>query len=270
MLRNLTFLLVSGLLAACAAGSTDGSARGTVTVRLTDAPDDDFESAVIYVSEVSLIGSGTSASGTVISSAEASYDLLTLQNGVTATIGSASVTTGAYSQVRLLVDSARVVLKAGKTFADGSSSALLQVPSGSQTGIKVNLAPPVTVIESETVLVVDFDIGRSFVFQGPPGSPNGVLFKPVLHATALDVAASISGTVTPATEATIYAIAGTDTVQTAYSDPATGTYTLRFLAPGSYVVAAAATGFQIALSGTITVGDNETRTGVNLTLLVAP
>jgi len=98
-----------------------------------------------------------------------------------------------------------------------------------------------------------------------------VQFKPVLHATAVDFAATVRGMVLPfGVGAVAYAIAGTDTVQSAYPDPATGAYTLRFLAPGTYLVAASAIGFQAALTGAITLGNSETRTGVNLTLLLAP
>ena len=109
---------------------------------------------------------------------------------------------------------------------------------------------------------------RSFVFQGPSGSPNGVSFKPVLHASVMNVAASISGTVTPLTSgATVYAISGTDTVQTAFANATTGTYTLSFLPPGTYVVAAKATGFQAAVSGSLTLGNSQALTGVNLLLV---
>jgi hypothetical protein len=264
-------ILAGGVALACSSDSNGPSTRGVVTVRLADAPADDFQSATVYVSSVTLIGGGTSASGEVISDTKASFDLLTLQNGVTATLGSASVPTGTYSQVRLVVDSARVVLAGGRTFANGSSSAVLRIPSGQETGLKVTFGPPVVVTEGETVLVVDFDVSRSFVFQGPRTSPTGVLFKPVLHAVAADVAASISGTVVPAlAAATVYAIAGTDTVATAFANSSSGAYTLRFLPPGSYVVAASATGFAVALSGTITVGAAENRTGVNLTLAASP
>jgi len=264
MLRYLTPLLTLLYAAACS-GPSD---TGTVTVRLSDAPSDDLQSATIYVSEVTVQGSGVSADEQVISSTKTSYDLLTLQSGVTATLGSAEVPTGTYSQIRLLVDSARVVLKAGHTFADGTNTAKLTVPSGSQTGIKVNISPPVTVTSGETILVVDFDVSQSFVFQGPHDHPNSVSFKPVLHATATDVAASISGTVTPlAVNAAVYAIQGTDTAATAFPSATTGAYTLRFLAPGTYTVAVKATGFQIALNAGVTVGNAEAKTGVNFVLV---
>jgi uncharacterized protein DUF4382/carboxypeptidase family protein len=264
MLRYLTPLLTLLYAAACS-GPSD---TGTVTVRLSDAPSDDLQSATIYVSEVTVQGSGVSADEQVISSTKASYDLLTLQSGVTATLGSAEVPTGTYSQIRLLVDSARVVLKAGHTFADGTNTAKLTVPSGSQTGIKVNISPPVTVTSGETILVIDFDVSQSFVFQGPHDHPNSISFKPVLHATATDVAASISGTVTPlAVNAAVYAIQGTDTAATAFPSATTGAYTLRFLAPGTYTVAVKATGFQIAINAGVTVGNAEAKTGVNFVLV---
>jgi len=145
------------------------------------------------------------------------------------------------------------------------------VPSGSQTGIKVNFSPPITVTEGQTVLVVDFDVSQSFVFQGPRDHPNSISFKPVLHATAMDVVASISGTVTPVVaHATVYAIAGTDTVQTAFADVTTGAYTLHFLPPGNYIVAAKATGFTTAVSGALVLGNAQLLTGVNLILVAAP
>jgi len=256
------------LAAAACSDNTGASGTGTVVVRLSDAPSDDLQSATIYVSQVTVKGSGVSADEQVISNTKASYDLLTLQNGITATLGSATVPTGSYSQIRLLVDSARVVLKTGHTFADGSTTAKLSVPSGSESGLKVNLSPTVTVTSGQTVLLIDFDISQSFVFQGPHDHPNSVSFKPVLHATATDVAASISGTVTPlAVNAAVYAIQGTDTAATAFPSATTGAYTLRFLAPGTYTVAVKATGFQIALNAGVTVGNAEAKTGVNFVLV---
>src|SRR3972149_9299957 len=114
----------SGLLllaAACSSTSpTTAGTTGTVVVRLTDAPNDDFQSATVFVSQVSLATGDNSATATVLSSTKASFDLLTLQNGVTAQLASAPVPTGSYTQLRLVVDSARVVLAAGKAISQGS------------------------------------------------------------------------------------------------------------------------------------------------------
>jgi len=151
-----------------------------VTFRLHDAPAS-LQSATVWVSKVQIVG-GDSGVFTV-STTPASYDLLSLQNGVTALLGTATIPAGSYEQLRLIVDSARVVLASGSTFADGDSSASLHVPSGMETGIKVNFAGGVTLPPGQTTLSVDFDVSQSFVLNGPSSGPFGVTFKPVIHAT---------------------------------------------------------------------------------------
>lgn len=260
-----TLLASSALLAGCGDGMGSGAETGTLTVRLADAPGEEVESAVIWVSRVSVVGEDGGIH--VISTDTASYDLLALQGGVTAALGSAEIPVGSYSQLRLLVDSARVTLKAPITFTSGSSTASLKVPSGSTSGLKVNL-DNVSVIPGETVLLVDFDVSRSFVFQGPPGGPKSASFKPVIHATVMDVAGSIAGTVLPpSSKAGLYAIQGLDTIATASADSLTGAYTIRFLAPGMYKVLARAAGFQDGVHDSILVGNAQAVTGVDFTLV---
>src|SRR5487761_2092276 len=122
--RHVGASLVLIAAAACSSNSgTGGTGASSVDIRLTDAPSDDFQSATIFVSQVSLQPSGVNASAVIISSTKTSFDLLTLQDGVTAELGSASVPSGSFSQVRLIVDSARVVLKSGNTFSDGTNTA---------------------------------------------------------------------------------------------------------------------------------------------------
>ncbi len=269
MHRALMLLGVAGL-AACS-DSTGGSATGTVSVRLTDAPIDNVQSATVWISKVYLLGSADDENSRVtISEDKVEYNLLSLQNGVTASLGSAEIPVGSYAQLRLVVDSAKIVLKAPLTFADGSSSRTLFVPSGSQSGLKVNFAVPVQVTPGQTVLVADFDVLRSFVFTGPSGAPTGAQFKPVIHATVQNVAASIAGTVTPASEkaglAAVSVVSG-DTVATALADPATGAYKLWYLPPGTYNVLAKGTvegSVFTATKANVVVGPSQDLTGVNL------
>jgi hypothetical protein len=169
--------------------------------------------------------------------------------------------------MRMIVDSGRVTLGNGLLFAGGSATSAMKVPSGGQTGIKVNFSGPVQVTSGQTVLLVDFDVCRSFVFTGPPSAPNGVNFRPVLHATVQDVAGSVAGTVSPAdAKAMVYAIVGTDTLATAAADTVTGDYILRYLAPGTYTVSASATGLQNATVNNVVVGNAQNVTGVDFTL----
>jgi hypothetical protein len=264
--RHLAAMGAALAIAACTSGSDDSV--GQLQVRLTDAPDPRIAEAHVWISEVYVIGGGDeSGPRYTITDVAQHFDLLDLQGGVTALLGDELIPVGDYTQMRMIVDSARVVLAAPYTFSDGSTTEPLTVPSGSQSGIKVNFSGPVNVTPGQTVLVVDFDVSRSFNFQGPYDKPTGVHFKPVLHATVADVAASIAGTVTPASDnATVYAIlnAGTadaDTVQTALADATTGAYILDFLAPATYTVSVKGT--TLDLSKTVTVGPAQDTTGVD-------
>jgi len=175
------------LLAAAAcntAGLQSAQQSGRLNVYLTDAPLDDVASATVTISKVYLIGgSDESGSRYTVTDTPQDYDLLTLQDGVTALLGSASIPAGDYTQLRLVVDQATITLAPGVTFSDGSSSKTLKVPSGGQSGIKIHLAGPLHIEPGETNLVVDFDVSQNFVFTGEPSHPHGVLFTPVLHAS---------------------------------------------------------------------------------------
>lgn len=260
-------------LVGCETGpQQNSSAYGFVTVRLTDAPPGSvpIQNATVWISRVEFVsGDSESPSRFVVSDTPAVYDLLNLQGGVSALLGSDSIPVGSYEQLRLIVDSAEVTVGPGVTFSDGSTTKWLKVPSGMQTGIKVNFGGPILVNPGQQVLVVDFDVSRSFVFTGRASSPNGAIFKPVLHGTATDVAGSIAGTSSPASaHGELFAILGSDTVGTTAADTITGTYKFWFLAPGTYTVADSAPGYD-TLTQTVVVGAGQDVTGVDFTLVGA-
>ncbi len=171
-------------LAAC-----DSSASGSPTVysvRLKDAPFpfDLADSANVSVRRVELVSGDDSTEAVVLyDGVPVRINLLDLQNGADTLLAMRRVPAGAYGQIRfLLADDARVV------FADGRSFPL-RVPSGQQTGIKVNL-PAHTAAEADTVdVLVDFDVSESFVVRGNPAASNfqGFLFKPVLRVERMAV-----------------------------------------------------------------------------------
>jgi hypothetical protein len=258
-MRSSTYriLTLAAALAGCEGGA--GPQMSHLFVRLTDAPAPSLASAQVWISTVYLVGSdGTSTE----------YDLLDFQGGVTALLGDNTIPAGDYAQLRLIVDSARVTLAGGVLFSDGTDSRDMKVPSGPQTGLKVEFGGPVHIAPGQTSLVVDFDVARSFVFQGPSDSPHGVLFKPVLHGAVSDQAGSISGTSTAAAAlGMLFAINGPDTVASALADPGTGAYELQFLPPGTYTVADSSTVTgHVAASQTITVGVAQHVSGVDFTL----
>lgn len=272
MTRRVRGVLAAAAVALAAGGCSSSSASSTtgqLLLRLTDAPGDMVQSATVWVSSIYLIG-GTDTTGShiILSSTPAQYDLMTLQGGVTTALGSATIPVGDYTQMRLVVDSARITLKSPLTFAGGLTSATLQTPSAQRSGVKVNFGGPVHVAPGQTILVVDFNVAQNFVFTGPAAAPTGVLFKPVLHATVQSIAASIAGTVTPAgAKAQLFAIAGTDTVATAFADTTTGAYVLRYLDPrlSPFTVAATAAG-KTTQTRTVPLRTAQDTTGVNFAL----
>jgi hypothetical protein len=176
--------LVAGLalLAACEMPPGSASQYSRIRLLLTDAPSPEIESAVVWISRAYLVP-GEEGESVVVTDEPQEYDLLDLQNGVTALLGEATVAAGPYAQLRLVVDSARLTLANGATFQDGASSRTLKVPSGHESGIKV-IFPGGLELTEDVDVVVDFDVAKNFVFQGPPAGPHSVLFTPVLKGTA--------------------------------------------------------------------------------------
>jgi hypothetical protein len=185
MLRNVTlsFLAVAIgvtlILSGCDAFSNNRAVEGRIQVLLTDNPLEDFEEANVTVRRVELLGTNSSGESSliVLSDEDQSFNLLELQNGVTASLADVSVPAGRYNQLRLVIDDEAHIL-----FVNGSTETL-KVPSGAQTGIKVVF--PHFEIESDDdlyTLTVDFDVEDSFVKAGASGM---YIFKPVLKAHAM-------------------------------------------------------------------------------------
>ncbi len=165
-----------------------------VQVQITDAPSDFIQSAEIWVSRVYLQGgpgnatdtTDASTSGRVdlfnSTSAPFRVDLMALRAGLVANLtDSVAIESGDYRQLRIVVDSAKVTLKAGFTFVGGGVTSTLRIPSGSTSGIKVQLANSVESDEGEVnTILVDFDVNDSFVVQGAGPAFQGVTFKPVI------------------------------------------------------------------------------------------
>ena len=192
--RKVPILLIAGTLvlgtAACSDGST-GVELSSVRVLLTDAPSDFIASAEVWISRVYLQGGddeGTEGGRVDLFNGPENpqhYDLLTLQDGVTADLtGAVDVDVGLYGSLRLVVDRALVTLVEGVSFEDETNSATLFVPSGSSSGIKVLLTGDLEAVEGETTtLTVDFDVDQNFVIQGSagPGGIRSIMFTPVLR-----------------------------------------------------------------------------------------
>ena len=191
-------LLVGSVVACGDDGSIDDQtgprAAGRLVVQLTDAPFpfDSVKSVDVFVvrvdAKVEASDSAAAATGTddgakdsggwvTLAEPKAKFDLLTLRDGKFATLGEKGLPAGTYKSFRLIIDPAqsRVTLKSG-------DSVEVKWPSAGRSGIKLQLAKDVTVgKDSTTALLVDFDVGESFVMRGN-SMKNGLLFKPVIKA----------------------------------------------------------------------------------------
>ena len=203
-------------------GAADGSDTARIQVLLTDLPLEAIEIAEVWISRIYLVGGGQGQVD-LFSDSDAPHhlDLLQLQDGVTAEVTEeVEVPAGSYGQLRFVVDSGRIVLAEDYSFSDGSRERTLGVPSGfvrvnlkgegfpdgndeanggdeqepndtNSNGQEPNGSDEEGGLELEggtsTVVVVDFDVAASFIFTGPPWSPNGVHLHPVLHEISREV-----------------------------------------------------------------------------------
>jgi hypothetical protein len=274
-LRGVAAVLFTALAIAGCDNTVSVPDTGMVQVLLTDAPSDYISEAFIDIGAVELLPSGDgerivlSEDGT-----DGPINLLDLQGLTTEVLADLEVPSGTYHELRLFIESASVTLADGYEFKAGGSEGALRVPSGASSGLKLKLrsgeedqgsedgegedgegdeSGGVEIAGGETILLVDFDVNRSFRIQGNPDTPagiNGVSFRPTLRVVVSDIAGSIGGTVRTdlpdASRDGLVVMAETvnpdpgDTefqtqTATALTD-AEGEYTLYFLAPGTYVV----------------------------------
>jgi hypothetical protein len=198
-LRSLPAVLATALVlggcgdeAATETGSTaqvrvSATNSPTTSVAATEEPATPmFASAVVTVGQVYLVSAeNESEQIPLMGEKPVTLDLVNLDQDLPVALAEGMVPAGRYSQLRVVVESAIVTLADGLTFDNGETVRELAIPSGSQTGIKVNIlgtveAPP----GSWSSLLVDFDVSRNFVVEGNADTPAGikeVLFKPQIN-----------------------------------------------------------------------------------------
>jgi hypothetical protein len=178
--RAVGVVLFGGLLAtACGGGGGGGSGgSGSISVNLTDAPvDSAMEVLVVFTGLELHRTNGESVS--IDFGTPRSIDLIKLQGGVTSALTQdATVPVGEYDWMRLKVLATRnstsesyIRLLSGLQFP-------LWIPSGAESGLKVNR--PFTVAQGSTTrLLVDFDLRKSV--HAPPGQEPNYILRPTLR-----------------------------------------------------------------------------------------
>ena len=196
-------IFTSGLmfLTACGGGGDSGSSgsTGTLSVNLTDASTIEYQAIYITIQQVAVHKDG-GGGWDVISSPNKTYNLLDLVNGVREELALATLTSGHYTQMRLILtdtpDNSINILSIkhpyGNYFIDSSGQSIeLKVPSGFQSGIKIVKGFDINANQT-TELILDFDAARSIVKAGSSGQ---WLLKPTIKLLSTTEYSIISGNV---------------------------------------------------------------------------
>ena len=231
-----TALLLALVISGCSKGTTSPG-FGTLSLKMTDAPGDyqEVNLAIIQVSahlagteavaEAAAVADSDSTSGWQVLRAESfNVDLLTLRNGVFATLALARVPAGHYTQIRLKLGAGSNVVIDGVTHP-------LTVPSGLQSGYKLvgSFDVPANGVLD---LALDFDAARSIVLTGS----GTYILKPTVRVLPVNTSGSITGHVLPNdVSTTVYAIQAADTIGSALTSG--GDFTVSVLPAGTYSLA---------------------------------
>ncbi|MEX2435626.1 MAG: DUF4382 domain-containing protein [Balneolaceae bacterium] len=228
MNRMFTAALLIGMAVFTGCSMDSDPNMGTMQVKLHDAPAD-YDAVNIFIERVEVNNTAGDEGWQTISEPNQSYDLLELTNGVFEMIADVELEEGTYPQIRLILsrDNNSVVV-------DGQENSLT-IPSGSETGVKLNVNAEIKEGIVYTLLL-DFDALRSVVQTGQAESP-GYILKPVIRATNEALTGNIGGEVQPIeARAAVFAISGDDTLSTTYADEQNGKFLLVGLEEGSYTV----------------------------------
>ncbi len=197
MKRTLIAGGVALALAGCGGGSSSFNGgtfeeppTGTISISITDAPIDSVTEVWVEFSGLTLQPQGGSAIEISFSSPRR-FDLLTLQDGVTAVLQeSTTVPAGPYSWVRLAVN-AEPGIRDSYAIQDGMEVEL-QIPSGSEGGLQLAGGLAVTAGQSSSY-VIDWDLRKALV--DPVDQPGVLLLRPSLRISDLERSGTLTGTV---------------------------------------------------------------------------
>ena len=183
-------LPVAALLAVLAACDS------TLKVSITDAPPLTSATKVwLQFSGIEIKPVGGKAESFEFSPAKG-FDLLTLQNGVVATLlDDTTVTAGSYEWIRLKMDGT-----AGSSYVvDAAGQHPLGIPSGAESGLKTgSFSMPA---DGRADLTIDFVLHKSII--APPGQSPDLVLKPVLRLVDNLDAGVIAGAFTSMTLAAV-------------------------------------------------------------------
>lgn len=157
-------------LAACARDAQQPPPQtGTSRVLLTDGPFpfDRLARVDLYIVSVSASLSADTAAGSggfvTLVTPNRRFDVLALQNGATAELGSLDLPTGAITAVRMVIDtdSSSITLKDGRVM-NGANNGIHWQSSAGRPVLNALIHEQIAVPDTGAVIVIDYDLGAAF------------------------------------------------------------------------------------------------------------
>jgi hypothetical protein len=162
-------------------GPAGPGGEGKTAVFLTDAPFpfDRIARVDIHISDIGLSPQADTSQGPpgwiTVARPDRAFNLLDLQNGATALLGEADVPPGQYRAVRVTFDPSR----SSMTDTDGGHPPINWQAKGDTPVLFGLVEEPMAIGENGADVVIDFDVGRSFLADP---AANGFRFIPFLRA----------------------------------------------------------------------------------------
>jgi len=202
-MRHLLVATAFFLLSVVACGSdtvgTGDHPTGGIRVLLTDSPFpyDQVKRVDVYVVRVA---AGADSVGTrTIAEPKRRFNVLALQRGTTALLGTGSLPDASYAAVWVTInsDSSSMTLKDGTVLRYNTDPGIVWSGNGERV-ILADMFKPIEVVDTSATFVIHFDVARSFIPLPdvvPPGPEGWYGYVPAVDALDPTEAGAISGTV---------------------------------------------------------------------------
>jgi hypothetical protein len=189
-------------------------------IRMTDAPG---PYTAVNIDLQSIVITGAGGSSVTLNTTPGIYNLLDFANGVDTLIATGSLTVGTVEQIRFILGPNNTVVSGGTTYP-------LKVPSGEQSGLKLQVHQVLQAGVPYYVLL-DFDANRSVIETG-----NGSYqLKPVIRTIETALGGAISGQLSQAGVSAVITASSSSNAYATAPDP-NGNFIIKGLPAGTYSV----------------------------------
>jgi hypothetical protein len=169
-------------------GGDGGTTAATLAIDMIDDPTEEICQLWVYIKDLRV--KPDEESPVLLGNEIGAWDLLSLQQGNVAPLGSWEVEAGVYQFIEMLLDeSLSYVIEVNPDHADDptlppclETQTPLQIPSEK---FKVNGGP--FSVDSQTTVTIDFDAKKSLKRKGSPNNPKGWQLNPKVSIVGVEV-----------------------------------------------------------------------------------